>query len=72
MHNWDQPAVFKRKYQSVIDEIITVWSLSIIHSNTSKVSNPRKMAKLQVQVRHFETYTDEASQLTNFEWKADN
>ena len=30
------------------------------------------MAKLQVQVKHFVSYTDAASQLTNFEWKADN
>ena len=32
-----------------------------------KKSNPRKMAKLQVQVKHFVTYTYAASQLTNFE-----
>ena len=32
-----------------------------------KKSNPRKMAKLQVQVKHFVAYTGVASQLTNFE-----
>ena len=56
-----------------------VWSL--IHSNTSikivsgpvrwkKKSNPRKLAKIQVQVKHFVAYTDAASQHTNFDWKA--
>ena len=48
------------------------WDHPAVYIRWKKKSNPRKMAKLQLQVKHFVAYTRVASQFTNFEWKADN